>query len=220
MKRLFFVLVMCLGILAANAQVVEKTFADLKNEGNAAIKIKDFPKALELYEQALVKWGDKPIADTSMIYNMGICAISSKNYEKALKYFDQTISMNYKKVNSLVYKADAYRLMKNDAESLKALEAAYAVKADDPKVLSKLASYYVKEANSYYAKGSSILNKVNAEITAGKLKTTDAPYLAAEQKAKDEYNKALPLIEKALGYDPNNATAKQLKDACEQAVKG
>ena len=119
MKRLFYVFIMCMSVLAVNAQVVEKTFADLKNEGNAAIKIKDYPKALDLYEQALVKWGDKPVADTSMIYNMGICAISAKNYEKALKYFDQAILMNYKKVNSLLYKAEVYRLTKNDAESLK-----------------------------------------------------------------------------------------------------
>lgn len=219
MKRLFFVFVLCLGVMAANAQVVEKTFADLKNEGNAAIKIKDFPKALDLYEQALIKWGDKPIADTSMIYNMGYCAYSSKNYEKALKYFDQAINMNYRKVNAMIYKADAYKAMKNDAESLKSLEAAYAISPTDTKVLSKLASYYVKEANSFYSKGSAIILKANEVVTAGKLKTTDPAYLSALQKAKDEYQKSMPLIDKALGYDANNATAKQLKAACEQAMK-
>ena len=45
MKRLFFVFVLCIGVLVVNAQVVEKTFAELKNEGNAAINAKDFPKA-------------------------------------------------------------------------------------------------------------------------------------------------------------------------------
>jgi len=208
-----------MGVLAANAQVVEKTFAELKNEGNAAVAAKDYPKALELYEQALVKLGDKPIADTSMIYNMGYCAYSAKNYEKALKYFDQAISMNYRKVNAYIYKADVYKATKNDAESLKSLEAAYAISPADTKVLSKLASYYVKEANSFYSKGSAIILKANKEITAGKLKTTDPAYLTAIQKAKDEYQQALPLIEKALGYDANNATAKQLKAACEQAMK-
>jgi tetratricopeptide (TPR) repeat protein len=208
-----------MSVLAVNAQVVEKTFADLKNEGNAAIKIKDYPKALDLYEQALVKWGDKPVADTSMIYNMGICAISAKNYEKALKYFDQAILMNYKKVNSLLYKADAYRLTKNDAESLKTLQTALTISPEDVKVKGKLASYYVKEATVFYSKGSEIMTKVNEQITAGKLKTGEEQKVA-EKQAVEAFRKALPLVEKALGYDANNATAKQLKTACEAAIKG
>jgi len=219
MKRLFYVFIMCMSVLAVNAQVVEKTFADLKNEGNAAIKIKDYPKALDLYEQALVKWGDKPVADTSMIYNMGICAISAKNYEKAQKYFDQAILMNYKKVNSLLYKADAYRLTKNDAENLKTLQTALTIAPEDVKVKGKLASYYVKEATVFYSKGSEIMTKVNEQITAGKLKTGEEQKLA-EKQAVEAFRKALPLVEKALGYDANNATAKQLKTACEQAIKG
>lgn len=220
MKKLFFIVVMLVGVLAANAQVVEKTFADLKNEGNAAIKIKDFPKALDLYEQALVKLGDKPITDTSMVYNMGILALSSKNYEKALKYFDQTISMNKMKLDALLKKSDVYRITKNNAENLKALEAALVIAPNDAKVKDKLALYYVNEANVIYTKGSAIILKANKEITAGKLKTTDPEYASSVQKARDEYEKALPLIEKALVLDPNNGTAKKIKDACEQAIKG
>ncbi|MBA4408830.1 MAG: hypothetical protein C0397_05345 [Odoribacter sp.] len=203
----------------ADAKVASKLTSAYTSEGNAAIKNKEFPKALDFYEKALAKIGDKPIADTSMIYNMGYCAMSSKNYEKAHKYFDQVISMNYKKVSAMVNKADIYRLTKNDAASLKTLEEAYTVKSDDPKVLSKLASYYVNEANSYYSKGSAIINKVNGQITAGKLKTSDEPYKLAEKQAVDEFKKALPLLEKALGYDPENANAKKLKSACEQAIK-
>ena len=219
MRKLFFVVMMFFVVLAVNAQVVEKSFADLKNEGNAAIKVKDFAKALTLYEQALVKLGNEPVKDTSMIYNMGLCAISSKNYDKALKYFDEAIGMNYKKVNCLIYKADVYRMTKNDEECLKSLETALSIAPDDAKVKSKLALYYVKDANTYYAKGSAIMNKVNNQITAGKLKTTDEPYKQAEKQAIDEFNKALPLVEKALSYDPENQTAKKLKDACEQAIK-
>ena len=121
MKRLFLVSVMFISVVFVNAQT-EKTFADLKDEGNAAIQILDFPNALDLYEQALAKLGKQPITDTSMIYNMGYCALKAKNTEKALKYFDQAISMNYKMVNAYLYKADVYKLMKNSVESLKSLE--------------------------------------------------------------------------------------------------
>jgi len=220
MKKLFFLVVLFISVLAVNAQVAEKTFADLKNEGNAAIKANDFPKALELYEQAMVKWGAKPIVDTSMVYNMGVCAIKAKAYDKALKYFDQAISMNYKKVNALLYKSDVYRITKNNAESLKSLEAALALSPEDAKVKGKLATWYVGEANAIYTKGCAIILKVNNDITAGKLKTTDPAYIVAEQKAKDEYKKAMPMIEKALSYDPANKTAAQIKTAIEQALKG
>lgn len=231
MKSIFFVLVMCLSFVALNAQQVqnaqapqtaqpaEKSFAELKNEGNKAIGAKDYQSALNLYEQALVKLGNQPLADTSMIYNMGYCAYSVKNYEKALKYFDQAYNLGYKKVNSLLYKADSYKALKNDDESLKALEAAYAIDANDAKVKSKLAAFYVKSANSFYSKGSNMILKANNDITAGKLKTTDAKYIDIDKKAKEEYNKALPLVQKALEYDPENATAKKLKDACEMALK-
>jgi tetratricopeptide (TPR) repeat protein len=219
MKRIFFVCVMLIGVLFANAQVAEKTFAELKNEGNAAVKANDFPKALDLYEQAIVKLGDSPITDTMMVYNMGLFAFKAKNYEKALKYFDQSFSMNRVKVNSLLSKSDVLKIMKNDDESLKAMEAAFAIAPKDAKVKGKLAGYYVKDASIAYAKGSAIINKANAEVTAGKLKASDAAYKTALESAAVEFKKAMPSIDKALSYDEANATAKQLKAACQQALK-
>jgi len=219
MRKLFFVVLMFFVVSVLNAQVVEKTFADLKNEGNAAVKVKDYAKALELYEQALVKNGATPIADTTMMFNMGYCAYSAKNYEKALTYFDKSLAENHMKVNSLLFKSDALKALKKNEESLKTLETALSVAPNDPKVKSKLASYYVKEANAFYSKGSEIMTKVNGQITAGKLKTVEEQK-EAEKPAIEEFKKALPFIEKALGYDANKATAKQLKSACEQAIKG
>ena len=217
MKRVFFVFVMLIAVLAANAQVAEKTFAELKNEGNAAVKANDFVKALDLYEQAIAKLGDSPITDTMMVYNMGLFAVKAKNYEKALKYFDQSFSMNRMKVSSLLSKSDVLKGMKKDAESLKAMEDAFAVAPKDPKVKSKLAGYYVKEASTVYAKGGAIINKANADLAAKKL--DDAGYKAAVAEAGNEFKKALPLIDKALSYDEANATAKQLKAACAAALK-
>ena len=219
MKRIFFVCVMLIGVLFANAQVAEKTFAELKNEGNAAVKANDFPKALDLYEQAIVKLGNSPITDTMMVYNMGLFAFKAKNYEKALKYFDQSFSMNRVKVNSLLSKSDVLKIMKNDDESLKVMEAAFAIAPKDAKVKGKLAGYYVKDASIAYAKGSAIINKANAEVTAGKLKASDAAYKTALESAAVEFKKAMPSIDKALSYDEANATAKQLKAACQQALK-
>jgi tetratricopeptide (TPR) repeat protein len=217
MKRVFFVFVMLIAVLAANAQVAEKTFAELKNEGNAAVKANDFVKALDLYEQAIAKLGDNPITDTMMVYNMGLFAVKAKNYEKALKYFDQSFSMNRMKVSSLLSKSDVLKGMKKDAESLKAMEDAFAIAPKDPKVKGKLAGYYVKEASTVYAKGGEIINKANADLAAKKI--NDAAYKTAVASATVEFKKAMPLIDKALSYDEANGTAKQLKAACEAALK-
>jgi tetratricopeptide (TPR) repeat protein len=217
MKRVFFVFVMLIAVLAANAQVAEKTFAELKNEGNAAVKANDFVKALDLYEQAIAKLGDSPITDTMMVYNMGLFAVKAKNYEKALKYFDQSFSMNRMKVSSLLSKSDVLKGMKKDAESLKAMEDAFAIAPKDPKVKGKLAGYYVKEASTVYAKGGEIINKANADLAAKKI--NDAAYKTAVASATVEFKKAMPLIDKALSYDDANGTAKQLKAACEAALK-
>ena len=127
MKKLFFVVLMFVVVAAVNAQTPEKTFADLKNEGNAAVKVKDYAKALDLYEQALVKNGTTPIADTTMMFNMGYCAYSSKNYEKALTYFDKSLAENHMKVNSLLFKSEALKALKKNEESLKALESAISI---------------------------------------------------------------------------------------------
>jgi tetratricopeptide (TPR) repeat protein len=219
MKRIFFVCVMLMGIMAANAQVAEKSFAELKNEGNAAVKANDFPKALELYEQALAKLGNNPITDTLMVYNMGLFAVKAKNYEKALKYFDQSFSLNRVKVGSLLGKSDVLKVLKKDDESLKTLESAYTIAPKDPKVKTRLGTYYIKQATAIYAKGGEIINKANADVTAKKLKTSDPAYKTAIESAKAEFKKAQPLIDKALSYDETNASAKQLKTACQQALK-
>lgn len=218
MKRFFLAIVFCLGVVAGFAQD-EKTAVDLKNEGNEALRAKDYPKALQLYEQALGKWGTDP-KDTAMVYNMAVCAYQTKAFDKAIKLFDEAIGLNYKKSTAVLYKANTYKAMKNDAEYVKALEEALTISPNDDKVKGMLATVYVKEANVFYTAGATILKTAAADVAAAKYKTTDPQYKDAEAKAKEEFKKALPIIEKALGYDPNNATAKQLKAACEQTIKG
>ena len=218
MKRFFLAIAFCFGIVVGFAQD-EKSAIDFKNEGNEALRTKDYPKALQLYEQALSKWGTDP-KDTAMVYNMAVCAYQTKAFDKAIKLFDEAASLNYKKATALLYKANTYKAMKNDEAYVKTLEEALVVSPNDDKVKGMLAIVYVKEANVFYTSGATILKTAAADVAAAKYKTTDPQYKDAEAKAKEEFKKALPIIEKALSYDPNNATAKQLKAACEQTIKG
>lgn len=217
MKRFFLALVLCFGIVAAFAQE-EKTAIDLKNEGNEALRAKDYPKALQLYDQALSKWGDEP-KDTAMVYNMAVCAYNTKDLDKALPLLDDAIAMDYKKETALLYKANIYKMQKNDEEYEKTLETALANSPDDAKIKGMLATVYLKEANVFYSAGAKILKDAAADVNAAKYKTTDEQYKTAVSKANDEFKKALPKVDKALTIDPENATGKQLKAAIEQNLK-
>jgi tetratricopeptide (TPR) repeat protein len=218
MKRFFLALAFCFGIVVGFAQD-EKSAIDFKNEGNDALRAKDYSKAIKLYEQALSKWGTEP-KDTAMVYNMAVCAYQTKSFEKAVKLFDEAIALNYKASTAILYKANTYKAQKKDAEYLKTLEEGLALFPADERIKGMLAAVYVKEANEFYTAGATILKVAADDVAAAKYKTTDPQYKEAEAKAKAEFQKALPVIEKALGYDPENASAKQLKAACEQTLKG
>lgn len=220
MKRLFLVIALCFGIVAAYAQdQKEKSAIDFKNEGNEALRSKNYPQALKLYEEALSHWKDEP-KDTAMVYNLAYCAYQTKSFEKAIKYFDEAISLGYKKDVALLYKANAYKLMNNEDAYVKTLEEALVSQPNNMKVKQQLAIVYLKQANVFYTNGAKILKAAADDVTAKKYKTTDPQYKEAETKADAEFKKALPIIEKALTYDPNNETGKKLKEACQQTIKG
>ncbi|HZL10836.1 MAG TPA: hypothetical protein VFC65_12630 [Prolixibacteraceae bacterium] len=229
MKRFFLAIVFCFGIVVGFAQE-GKTAVDLKNDGNEALRAKNYSGALQLFEKALNKWNSEPqdsaqielydmTTDTALVYNMAVSAYQSKSFDKAIKYFDESIAMDYKKETSLLYKAYTYRRLKNDDEYLKTLEEALVVSPDDDKVKSLLATIYLKDANVFYTTGAKILKGAAADVAAAKYKTTDDQYIEAVTKANDEFKKALPILEKALSFDPENAQGQQLKAACEQMLK-
>lgn len=218
MKLFFLALTFCFGIVVGFAQD-EKSAIELGNAGNEALRAKDYSTALKLYEQALSVWGDTP-KDTAMVYHMAVCAYQTKNFDKAIPLLDEAIALNYKRETAYLYKANVYKITKNDEQYEKTLEEALANSPNDEKLKGMLATVYLKEANVFYTAGATILKDAAADVTAAKYKTTDAPYLAAVEKANDEFKKALPLIEKALVIDPENSTGKQLKAAVEQNING
>lgn len=217
MKRILLVIAICFGVLTGFAQD-EKSAIDLKNEGNAALKAKEYKKALGLFEKSLAKWEDE--TDLAMVYNTGYCAYRSKDYKKAAKYFEMSITNKYKTSKAFLYKADALRKAGDDAGYESTLTAGIAANPNDSGLKAKLAKYYLISGNKLYKAGAQILKDAAADVTAGKYKTTDSQYKAALNKSKEEFKKALPLFDKALEITPDDSTAKQLKAACEQNIKG
>ena len=218
MKRIFLVIAFCFGMVAGFAQDAVDAIK-LKNEGNEALRAKDYKKALGLYEKAIANWGDAE-EDKAMNYNAGVCAYKTKSYDSAVKYFAKSIDNNYKVGTSYLYKATCQLKGGDKAAYAATLTEGIEKNPNDAKLKSSLAKYYLKEGNAIYKKGAAILSQAANDVAAGKFKTTDDQYKQATNKAKTEFKKALPLFDKALEIKPGDSTAQQLKAACEQAING
>lgn len=217
MKRIFLLIAFCFGIMVGVAQ--EKSAIDLKNDGNEALRAKDYKKALELFEQSLAKW-DQEEADLAMMYNSGYCAYKIEDFTKAVEFFSKSIENNYKVSNALLYKANSQKKLGDEDGYIATLQAGLASNPADEKIKDMLSTYYLKEGNAFYKAGAAILKDAADDVAAGKYTTNDDAYKAATEKAKNEFKKALPLFEKALEITPADDTAKQLKASCEQNING
>lgn len=215
MKKLIFIFVLCLsfGTLIAQETVT------LKNAGNDALKAKDYAKALENYEKAIGAWGTDSM-DYAMVYNTAYCAVQLKDYEKANKYFDQSIAGNYKPEESYFYKVMILKMQKNNDEYLKALNEGVVKFPESEKFKTELSKYYLIEGNTHYNNGATILKGAIAKITSKKYKDTNDPAYKAEiEKVKKEFSDAIPSLDKALELNPADANAKAIKAACEKQLK-
>ncbi|WP_339740590.1 tetratricopeptide repeat protein [uncultured Sunxiuqinia sp.] len=219
MKRLFLLTIFCLGVVAVGFAQDTVDAVQLKNDGNDALRAKDYKKALELFEKSLANWSEEE-QDNAMIYNAGYCAYKVKNFEKAVKYFGQSIENNYKTSTAYLYKANAQRQTGDDDGFVETLEAGMASNPNDMKMKDMLSTFYLKEGNAFYKKGAAILKEAASDVAAGKFTTNDDQYKAATTEAREEFKKALPYFDKALKLTPNDDTAKQLKAAATQAING
>lgn len=214
MKRMMMIFVLCLSFGTVFAQ----SAVELKNAGNTALEAKDYKKALENYDKALAAWGTEP-QNSAMIYNAGACAYKLKEYPKAIKYFDLQISGNTQTEATYIYKANSYKMLKNEEECLKAFNDGIAKYPESAQLKDGLFKYYRGEGKNHYISGTTIFKVASDKVNAQKLKPTDPAYLAEAAKAKKEFTTAITLIDKSLAINPADDEAKKVKAACEQNLK-
>ncbi|TLX73638.1 tetratricopeptide repeat protein [Labilibacter sediminis] len=206
MKYILSVTLLLFTVLGASFAQEEKSAAELKNEGNAALKAKDYKNALSLFEASIDAWDETEDMDAAMVYNTATCARKLKDNEKSIKYYTQAKELGYKGDVSTYYIAKAHKALGAAAEMEKVLLAGIE-EFPNSKYLGymkkDLSTYYVKQANEFFTKGINILNT----RTEGNADQWDA----IKGKAKAEFDKAEELADKALSYNPANATAKTIK---------
>lgn len=161
MKKVLLLLVaVCFTVLTFAQDAAEKL-----NQAGEAMKAKDYAKAFELYESAMGNLGDVQI-DASVNFNIGYAGYNSKNYEKAIGYFDKAIAAEANVAKSLDYQARCYSKLKNYESAVASYEKAIAADAENTALVynAGIAAYQGKineKAIEYFAK--SVENGYKAE---------------------------------------------------------
>jgi len=189
--------------LAGSVLAQEKTAAELKNEGNDALRNKDYKAALELYEKDLDNWSAEEPVDEAMVYNMATCARRIENYDKAIKYYGMSEQQGFRGDISSYYIAYSLKKQDNEDEMEKVL-----VSAIEEYSSSKYLGHMKKMLVTYYLKkGSEPFNEAS-QILASAQNADPSQYDEINARANEAFAKAKPWFEKALEYDPDNESAK------------
>ncbi|MFU8842233.1 MAG: hypothetical protein ACNA7V_00340 [Bacteroidales bacterium] len=203
MKRALLIFVVLLSFGVVQAQ--DKSARDFKIEGADAYKEKDYKKALYSFEKAIGLYEADGIIDTTLYYNVGLCAIRLEDHEKSVTYFNRSMDLGYRICQAQLYVANSLRRLDRN-EEMKSLAQ------DGVKKCPDLAGKFNELLFQYYlVSGLEIFNnaaKMQADITP--FASTDPDrYLAEMETVKSEFTRSLPLLESAYELDPNDENCKK-----------
>lgn len=166
-KILLFVLVSCFTL-----SVFAQSAAELKNAGNAAYRAKNYAEALAKYEEYLKVFEGK---DVKTVYNVARISYKLKEYEKSVKFFDQSIKNRYKVASSYSFKAAAYKKLKKYPEMVVTLEEGLKAAKANPKLEKTYSIHFLKQGQKFQkagnvAKAAENYNKI-LKVTSKKYKS-------------------------------------------------
>ncbi len=200
MKKLIIVLAAIIAGVSSYAQ----SAAELKNEGNAALKTKDYKTALAKYEAYLATGEEGVAGDKATIYNIATCADKLDNSEKAIEYYQKAIDMDYRGDISTYKIAKIYQDKGDDAAYIAKIDEAYTTYSSSKyrkTFLAILTKHYNKIAAEPYNAGNAAYNEgaASGDVVTYKVKVKEAIKL---------YEEAKTAFAKTLEYDENDAMAK------------
>lgn len=203
MKRLLTIALIALAF-NLNAQEAPEDFV---NKGNAAVQLKDYKGAFENYQKAFdlyEKQGKAKEIAPETIYNAGYCAHKANLHDDAITYLKKAIELNVKEAKPYQNLADVYKAKKDNEMYEKTLEEGLAKYPNDKALNKMMANLYVQKGNAFYKEGNNIKKAANE---SGLNASDTVAFKAEYAKADAEFQKALPLIEKAYQYDSKNKNA-------------
>lgn len=227
MKKFILILAVCFSAVGVFAQ----SAAQFKNDGNTALKSKDYKTALENYEKFL--GAEDTVEDPALVFNSGYCALKIKDYAKAERFFGQSVDNKYKSSSAFRYKALAQKKQKKMDEMVNTLTAGIkACPTKKSKMVSMLTKHYLIEgqkaqkankfeaAEGLYKKAGEVKSKLQADalFSLGTLyynkgakimqaanpiaNTNKEKFQAEKAKANGFFTKAIAELTKAKAIAP------------------
>ena len=127
-----------------------------------------------------------------LMYSLINFYLQDGDNQNALDYLEQAVARDPKNSNLLFAKAKVLDELGEKEKSLAAYDASIAA---DPKFFNP----YFNKAVVYYNSAIKILDRINDDI-----KISNADFDKGMNEANEEFEKAIPLLEKALEIDPND----------------
>jgi tetratricopeptide (TPR) repeat protein len=210
MKKLLVIFVVVFSYTWAQSQ--DKSARDYKIEGADAYKERDFSRAISAFEKAIALYEAEGKVDTSLYYNVGLCAIRLEDHEKSVSFFNRSIELGYRECQAQLYVANSLRRLDRNEEMK-------TIAQDGVKKCSDLAGRFNELLFQYYlVSGLEIFNnaaKMQADITPYASTDPDR-YTSEMEKVKEEFRRSLPLLESAYELDPKDENCrKALRQAYE-----
>jgi len=229
---------MLLGFFAGSIYAQDDNTIKLKNEGNDALRAKNYKLAAEKLEEYLKAINFK--GDDASIYNVAFAANKVKDYTVAEKFFDMSIKNNYKVQSSYMGKASAQKAQNKTDEFLKTLQDGIKALPGKSSDLEKTyAVHFLKSGQDFQKKNNiakaaesyEMITKMNSSsyqsrgyLSLGTLyfnngaailqkatpiaTTNREQYESEKKKALSEFNKAKEYLMKATNLTPNDQEVK------------
>ena len=113
-------------------------------EENFVGALKSFEQVLEVGEIPIVKQDNPGAVDTAIIFNAGLVAYNSKNFEKAIKYYGEAAKHGYNGARTYALISESYMQMQDTMGALKAVQDGFEKYPTDNTVLTSMIDLYLK----------------------------------------------------------------------------
>jgi tetratricopeptide (TPR) repeat protein len=177
----------------------------LTNSAVEKYHAEDYSKATEYFENVLNiekthLFKNEIKADTAIMFNTGLAAMSSKQYDKAIKYFNQCADLGYQASSSYSQMIRLYQLMGDTAKSISVMKEAAIKFPNEQNIMVQLINYYITHGQS--ADALSYLDK------AIEKDPTNASFFLARGVCLDKLGRqeeAIQAYKKAIEIKPDNS---------------
>ncbi|KAK3587971.1 hypothetical protein CHS0354_014488 [Potamilus streckersoni] len=192
-------------IIQPQKKIKEKTFEDLKAEGNDYVKEGKFRDAIKCYTECI---GLSPYESVSFT-NRALCYLRINEPSSAEKDCDQALNLDSKNIKALFRRAQAKKMLQRYKESLKDLK--HLLKIDPQNTAAKKEMDLVKD---YWRQD---LEKIREQMPGG---TTPKPQSASSSSLNKAGTKSTTKQRKRINIEEEEEEGSQKKGHSKQNISG